>query len=234
MKSTKTVKRNSNRTVYLRRNGLEMSLGNLKLGTDTIIFNMGSAKSCPSRKLGFCLLGNKCYAYKAEMQYKNVEAYRDRQAAYWLNNGARTIGMDIINALKSRRVRVDGKLVPMIEVIKYFRFNESGDFYSQQCVSDLSTIASMLACYGIVTYGYTARKDLDFSNVSFLVKGSGHDKGNNGKTIARPFTSRQLEAFTDWGSLWIEDAEYAVCPGDCSKCDLCKTPDKVNVVFPLH
>ena len=241
MKSTETVKRNS--TVYLKRNGLEMSLGNAKLGNDTIIFNMGSATNCPSRKLGFCLLGNNCYAFKAENLRKQVKPYRDRQEAYWLGNNAMDIGMDIINALMSRRVRVDGKLVPMMDTIKYFRFNESGDFHSQECVKNLDIIASMLAYYGIVTYGYTARKDLDFTNVNFLVKGSGHDNSNNGTTIARPAAT--LKA---WGvgvidtrpGEWLREAyiekgrSYSVCPGDCTICDLCKTPDNNDIVFPLH
>lgn len=42
---------------------------------------MGSATKCPSRLLGKCDLGDKCYAYKAEVQYyKTCPQYRDKQA----------------------------------------------------------------------------------------------------------------------------------------------------------
>ena len=70
----------------IKFNKLEVSMGNLKIGKDTIIFNMGSATECPSRKNGMCKLGNKCYAIKAEISYPDCKPYRDRQKSYWLNS----------------------------------------------------------------------------------------------------------------------------------------------------
>lgn len=215
-------------TQYLKFGNLELSLGNSKLGDDTIIFNMGSASECPSAKLGYCKLGKHCYALKAETQYPSVGVYRNRQQAYWLNTSAHDIGNDIINALKSKRARVNGKLIPLIDKVKYFRFNEAGDFHTQACVEKLNIIASMLAYYDITTYGYTARKDLDVSGKLFNCKGSGHDNGNNGKTIARPQAVLWNETYEELGT------EYTVCPMDCTICDLCKTSDGLNIVFPRH
>ncbi len=232
MKSTETKKKAN--TQYLKFNNLELSLGNSKLGDDTIIFNMGSAWACPSRSLGLCKLGSKCYALKAEIQHPVVSVYRRRQQAYWLNNTAWDIGNDIINALKSKRTRVNGKLVPLIDKVKYFRFNESGDFHSQACVTKLDIIASMLAYYNITTYGYTARADLDVSGCNFLCKGSGHDNGNNGKTIARA-VSKLIKHKVNLDAYYTENNElFSVCPMDCTICDMCKIRDKLNIVFPLH
>ena len=105
--------------------------------------------------------------------------------------------------------------------LKYFRYNEAGDFHSQKCVEKLNEIAKFLKDeYKIKTYGYTARKDLDFSNVYFKVKNSNRGtNGNNGRVIV---ISK------------IEDLPKRcyLCPGDCGKCLICLT--KRKVVFLEH
>lgn len=149
--------------------------GNKKLGDDTVIFNLGTAKNCPSKKLGMCnaiKCGARCYALKAEIQYpRTVPNYRVHQLEYWDATGDDEILEDISSRIKRRR-----------KPTRYFRFNESGDFRTQQDVNRLSKITEGLKGEGLTVYGYTARRDLDFRNVEFLVKGSGHSGGNNGRT----------------------------------------------------
>ena len=198
--------------------------GNLKLGTDTLIFNMGTAGDCPSLKNGLCKLGKKCYALKAEKLYGDcVVNYRKRQENYWKNTPAAQICSEAEIVISRMRKKP-----------AYFRFNESGDFYDQYDVEKLDIIAGYLKKkFGIETYGYTARKDLDFSAVqNFMVKGSSNDAGNNGKTIAR---HGQKIANQSNKPVYIEAGTvYAVCPGDCRDCKLCKVNNQVNIVFPLH
>lgn len=76
----------------------------------------------------------------------------------------------------------------MVTPIKFFRFNESGDFGSQEDVQKMSEIAGMLKQQlGVVTYSYTARNDLNFSGVKFIIKGSGYPNlTSNGHTIVFP------------------------------------------------
>ena len=231
MKSTETKKKRM--TQYLKFGNLEMSLGNSKLGDNTVIFNMGSATDCPSRALGLCKIKDNCYALDDEIRYKTPCYYRRRQQAYWLSNSAYDIGLDMINALRSVRKRVDGKLVPLLDTIKYLRFNEAGDFHTQACVTKLDIIASMLAYYNITTYGYTARADLDFTQCNFNVKGSGHGAGNNGWTIAHKMSDKTAKALR-FKKIDIDGASFRVCPGDCTVCGMCKNNRKINVVFPLR
>ena len=198
--------------------GLEIKTGNSKIGTDTLIFNMGSARTCPSLERGLCEVPlGQCYARKAECQYPSVEPYRDRQEVYWKWVTAE----QFISALdKVLHKTFDGK--PLHRSILYFRFNESGDFWTQECIAKLSKIAKWLVkAYQISTYGYTAREDLDFSKVLFLVKGSSNDSGNNGSTRVIGDRSERIRG-------------EAVCPGDCSKCDLCKVNNNLNIAFILH
>jgi len=188
-----------------------VTFGNGKLPKSTIIFNMSSATDCTSKRMGQCLCSSKCYAMKAERLYPQVLPYRNRQNEYWINTNAEQICKDFVALLSKKRS------IPTL-----FRFNEAGDFISQDCIVKLSIIASFLYDnYKIVTYGYTARKDLDFSKCSFLVKGSGHDNGNNGQTMV---LYKGQEKPTD----------FVKCPGDCKKCSLCSSTKGINVAFPVH
>ena len=197
--------------------GLELKFGNHKLGDDTAIFNMGTAKDCPARALGLCEAinkGIKCYAEKAEVQYpKTVPAARKRQELFWKNSSVLKIIEYLNKKINNRR-----------KDTKYLRFNESGDLWNQEDVDKLSKIAEFMKLKEIITYGYTARSDLDFTKANFLVKGSGNDKGNNGRTT---IIRKNDEV----------PAGYIECPGGakgCARCNLCKIDTKLNIAFRQH
>jgi hypothetical protein len=182
---------------------------------------MGPAATCPAKELGMCKLGNRCYAAKAERLYKNVLPYRTRQYNYWRESTANGIAAHFSMVLY--RIRVP---------IRYLRFNEAGDFFTQDDVRKLSLVAEYLKReHDITTYGYTAREDLNFENVHFLVKGSSHDSGNNGKTIVM-----KKHMISDHFSTLNtrERKTWKVCPMSCKECDICKTYTKQNIIFPLH
>lgn len=229
----------------IKWNGLEVMRGNRKIGSDTLIFNLGSAHTCPSRKRGLCKLGDKCYALKAELMYPGCRPYRDRQANYWLTNNIDTIITDFDNMITAKRTKVDGQLVPLSTAIKYIRLNESGDLYSQTCLEKAERLASYLwTTYQIQVYTYTARSDLDYSAIRYLtIKGSGHDSCPNGVTIARPQSLLKdlnhaiTTGISGTNPVYHEDGKrYLVCPMSCFGCDICKTrlPGGPNVVFALH
>jgi hypothetical protein len=193
---------------------LRLKFGNHKLGDDTAIINMGPAATCPSKVLGICDVinkGIKCYAEKAEQQYPNtVPAYRRAQETYWRNTEAERILREIAERIQSRRKET-----------RYLRYNESGDFHDQFDVRKLSFVAEGLGTIGIITYGYTARSDLDFSDAKFLVKGSGTFTGNTGNCQVIEKSEQPPEG-------------YLVCPGSCKRCNLCKINYKHNIAFRRH
>lgn len=182
---------------------------------------MGPAATCPSKELGFCKVQGRCYAAKAERLYRNVLPYRTRQYNYWRNTAENSIAVDFDRLLK----RLRGP-------IRYLRFSESGDFYSQIDVRKLSNLARYLKeFHKIITYGYTAREDLNFSDCHFLVKGSSHSNGNNGKTIVLP--KKEIESHLS--TLPREERKtWKVCPGSCKSCNICKVKNGINIIFPLH
>jgi hypothetical protein len=183
--------------------------GSDKTSDDTLLLNMGSAMLCPARAQCRVLLeGRKCYPAQVERLHPEVKLYRDRQEAYWLSTSAERITADIFAKIEGRTPQT-----------RYMRFNESGDFASQACVEKLSQVASALkSAAGIITYGFTARDDLDFSDVAFLVKGSGHARGNNGRSAVIGPGDPVPEGHT-------------LCPEDCRACDLCMRDTKADIAF---
>jgi len=187
--------------------------GNHKLSDDTIVFNMCSATNCPSAKLGLCKLDKKvrCYALKAEQTYKDVKPYRNRQEIHWKKVDSKQLVEEMKLKMKRRKKKTN-----------YFRFNESGDFETQQDVDKLSDISKMLKDIEITTYGYTARSDLNFSNVDFIFKGSGYDiAGSTGKTIVIDKNDKVPEGFVE-------------CKTNCKICNWCKIDEQMNIAFRKH
>jgi hypothetical protein len=183
--------------------------GNDKVGEDTLLFNMGSATNCPSRDQCTVLCrGRTCYPAQVERHHPEVKAFRDRQESYWRSTPGEQIATDVL-------VRIGRRPVP----VRYLRFNEAGDFWSQECIDKLSYVARQLRDnIGVTTYGFSARMDLDFSAADFLVKGSGHDEGNNGNCIVI-------------GPDEPVPSGYQLCPENCRICSLCMQDSKVNIAF---
>jgi len=192
-----------------------LTFGNHKLGKDTAIFNMGTAIDCPSKKLGLCKTinqGVRCYAEKAEIQYKdNVINHRLSQAAKWKSKTSNQLLSEFMLQIHRRRTETS-----------FLRYNESGDFNGQADIEKLDYVSRGLREIGIITYGYTARSDLDFTGIDFLCKGSGfNNKSLNGNTIVILKNQPVPEG-------------YLQCPGSCKKCNLCKINVNHNIAFRNH
>lgn len=186
--------------------------GNQKIPSSTAIFNMTSAKSCSSMKLGLCKASAQsasCYARKAEILYPNVLPYREKQAKLWKNITAEDFAKQF--------------LLINLQKVKSFcalRMNESGDFVSQECINKAERIATILKRQGITTYCYTSRSDLDFSKVkNLIISGSNFKK----KGITSVFKIIQKKEDKPFG--------WASCRMDCKKCKLCQMKNqKITVV----
>jgi len=187
---------------------MEFSIGNHKLGKDTIILNMTSATDCPGRALGLCSMGAKCYAMKAERQYPACLPFRRRQAEQWDRESVTEIFKSI--ALRARRVKTP---------IQYVRLSEAGDFRTQADVEKANRLAILLSAINIRMYGYTARKDLNFTNLhdNFVMNGTNFMIDNSFNPV--PMITGKLDA---------------VCDGDCPNCTLCKVKEHKNIEIKMH
>lgn len=192
--------------------GMKLSIGNRKVGNDTLTFNMGSGTDCPSAERGLCRVVNRfgqrgCFSRKCE-QFQHVLPRRREQEAYWLFTPIDIILADLEAIVQGLR----GK-------IKYFRFNEAGDFHSQECIERANAVSVFLRSEGIIPYCNSARSDLDFQGADFIVRGSGW-KGPSGETQVI-VGKRALPT------------DFSICPMDCRRCNMCKIP-KGNIAFLYH
>lgn len=186
----------------------------MKLGKDTIIFNITSAQDCPSAKLGLCRVPpGRCYALKAERMYPSARGHRAFQTQYWDSHTPEEISEDIKKIINSRRKTK----------IKFFRLSESGDFRDQSDVEKFFKIASLVP--EIIFYAYTARSDLDYSKApqNCVVNGTGF-MAHNKITIVSPKEFERLK----------KEGYKFLCRRDCRICHLCKHKRNLEIIFPLH
>ena len=183
------------RTLIGKVYGFMVRWGNKKIGKDTFIFNITPATFCRSLELGFCQLPNpnECFAKIAEQMFPQTLPFRARQTLLW-------------DKLKPIQIFGDLMSLAFNRKISYLRFSESGDFRHQNDVDKTSLLGELL-CNSLRMYGYTARRDLDFSGVddNVVINGSGFMVHN---------------AFIAVDKI-PKNAKY-VCCGDCSKCNYCK------------
>lgn len=187
------------------------SYGNKKLPETTGIFNFTSYKECPSRLLGLCAISMMCYTRKAERLYPQCLPFRTRQKGYWKDVSAENFVADFLacNRIVEQR---SGKKVDTL------RFSEAGDFPSQEDVNKFTKVASALKKRGVRVYGYTARRDLDFSKLMkvAVVQGSGFMLSNNFTLVEEP------------------SGKHAVCAGDCRICQMCMKASKKVIEVVKH
>lgn len=179
-----------------------VQFGNKKLPNTTVIFNMTSATDCVALALGLCHVedvpGRRyCYALHAERQWPHPLPYRRAQAKIWDKITAEEFAIGLLAIPKSKKA-------------KLLRFNEAGDFRSQNDVDKAEEIGRLLATAGILAHAYTSRRDLSFKKLKYLnVIGSGFQApGTRGE-----FRIVELEKELPAG--------YMKCPGSCYDCTAC-------------
>ena len=192
-----------------------LSNGNIKIGTDTLIFNITSAYNCPSDKLGLCAYSKVCYAKKAERQYWfSVRNYREEQEYYWAHTSALTFASELVKILKKKTG------------VKFIRFSEAGDVRHQEDIRSLITITMYLNTVmeknAPQIYLYTKRIDLDWSGVMALpgitVNGSDFMLDNDFTIV------KSLQGLP----------ENSICKGDCRICNMCKYTQHKTINILKH
>jgi hypothetical protein len=185
--------------------------GNSKIGKDTFILNITSATDCPTKKLGLCKIPKYCYALQPELRWtgvRNVLKFRRKQTEIFDCLSASEIAKQIVEKVGRKK----------IVKIKYLRISEAGDFRSQEDLNKISEIADLLEKDGIRVYGYTARTDLNYSNISKnLVMNGSYFMVDNSFVPVRQYTEGGVK-----------------CQGNCRICNLCKEKNGVAIENKFH
>lgn len=199
--------------------GKVFSYGNKKLPASTMIFNLTTAKNCPSK---LCKVAEFCYAKKGENRFIEV----------FLRNLRNKIMLDNISLkdfLKLLELYIE--YAPM--KIKNIRLSEEGDFMNFEQVKIANDIAGHIkAKYGITTTIYTA-KPYDFGNFQNLIVNASLPQIKN---PTRYFFARKEKTLEKLGvnlkgeGIQYNDkvGHYFVCPCECRLCGFCYRTKEEN------
>jgi len=210
----------------------DYTIGNSKVGKNTLIFNMGAAKDCPSAKAGLCDLYSRglCYAQNDETQYvKSALPFRRRQGNLWKALTAQELSVAFKIIVASR------KKIP----VRYIRFNESGDFSGQDDVEKLGTIADLMP--NIKFYTYTHRSDLNFDSLkarnNVVIQGSGLLKNGEPFMLDNNFNAYNyysMIAIMENNPIMPVPDNFKICMGDCYVCPHCKSKGGSLIGVLIH
>lgn len=204
----------SNDSTYVAVEGVVVKKGSLVYDREVGIINMGDAHNCPSDIAGYCEVSDTCYGKTPEKIWKGVSKYRKRQGRWW-----REAKPDRLVAMAMYLYHRHG--------VRYLRFNEVSDFWSQADVEKLNIIADNTP---LNVFGYTANCYLNYKDASFALKISHYGEllpGTTGNTIVIPKGTKPPSG-------------YRVCPKTIKKmkcndgCGICFTKETANVAFWKH
>ena len=185
------------------------SVENHKLGKDTLIFNFSSATNCPSHARGLCKHRDICYALKPEIQYPKCQPYRERQKVWWDSISATEFARTVSKIVDNKQRKVP---------IRYLRFSEAGDFKDQVGLDKFTTACFHLKLWydcDLTIYGYSARRDLDFTELMKVASVNGQEFMLTNKIVVK---------------VPPKNAKH-ICPGNCRICNYCKRPVKSGVIY---
>ena len=192
--------------------GKVFSYGNKKLPASTMIFNLTTAKNCPSK---LCKVAQHCYAKKGENRF--IEVFlRNLRNKIMLEN------ISLKDFMKLLELYIE--YAPM--KIKNIRLSEEGDFMNLKYVKLANDIAGHIkAKYGITTTIYTA-KPYDFGQFENLIVNASIPQIKN---PTRYFFAKEEKELKELGinlkgnGIQHNDkvGHYFVCPCECRLCGFC-------------
>lgn len=221
-----------NKANNLNKFELTHSLGNSKIGEDTICISVSCGLLCPMSLLGECSNCLICYA-------------KNQNKMYFKNTVAKNlINQNIINSVVLGEVSLHNVLFELVNSIycnyskkqvanlKFLRFNVEGDILNNDILGVLDKIAKcLIVVFNLESaYTYTHNKNLNFKSVNNLVFNTSDFKVKGVKSCK---TIDFVEVFNYFEE--IIKGEVILCNGNCLNCPYCKDKeDKRDILFIKH
>lgn len=212
---------------WLKNKILPYSIGNDKIGNDTIIFNCSTALLCPSALKGHCEVCKSCYAVNNEVIYGKPFVRNLLSLKRLLTVDIKVLATNTIKMISTDNTKKDGKKA---KEALFIRLNSNGDILDNKMLSDVNKFAKMLIEDSSnslkVCYTYTHNKDLDISIANSITFNLSY------KTDLK--VKKTVVAFR-WDKKYLDSSKYVICNGKCFNCPYCKNKDdKRTVVFMAH
>ena len=212
---------------WLNNDVLPYSIGNNKIGNDTLVFNCSSALLCPSALKGHCDVCKACYAVNNEVTYGLPFVRNLLSLKRLLTVDIEVLAINTIKMISTDNTKKDGKKA---KEALFIRFNSNGDILDDKMLSDVNKFAKMLIEDNSnslkVCYTYTHNKDLDISMATDITFNLSYKTDKAVKKTVVAFR---------WDKKYLDNSKYVICNGKCFNCPYCKNKDdKRTVVFMAH
>ena len=220
-----------NKADNLKNNELTFSLGNNKIGADTLCINVSTALNCPSDILGLCNNCKICYAKSHNKRYFKNTVPKNLINQIIFNKvvtgdiTAEDVADNLIKAVKK------GTTKKQFKNLLFLRLNVEGDIADNTVLSAVDKVMgiivdrlSLLCCYS-----YSHNRFLDFNKADNIVFNTSDFKKDNIKSC------QVIYEITAEVRQKILNKEVILCNGDCNNCSYCKNKaDKRQILFLAH
>mgnify|MGYP007092390880 CR=1 FL=1 len=212
---------------WLNTDVLPYSIGNSKIGNDTLVFNCSSALLCPSALKGHCEVCKSCYAVNNEVVYGMPFIRNLLSLKRLLTVNIDDLINNTIKLIATDNVKKDGKKA---KEALFIRFNSNGDVLDDKMLLDINKFSKSLINDDsnklAIAYSYTHNKDL---NINLATDITFNISYKTDKAV-----KKTIVAFK-WDKTYLDSSKYVICNGKCFNCPYCKNKDdKRTVVFMAH
>ena len=212
---------------WLNNAVLPYSIGNTKIGADTLVFNCSPALLCPSDLKGYCENCNSCYAKNNEVIYGNPFVRNLLSFKKLLTINIDTIIEHTLKAIKTdRRVKDGFKAKECI----FIRINSNGDILDDIMLKAIDKFVFSLIEAKTnnlqIGYSYTHNKNLDLNLSSNIVFNLSFKSSKTAKKCITAYA---------WDKKYLDNSKYVICNGKCKNCPYCKDKTELRtIVFMAH
>lgn len=213
-------------------NYLTHSLGNSKIGPDTLCISINTGLLCVMGVTSNCSNCKICYAVNQNRTYLKNTVFKNTKNQNTISKVV-TGEIDLHTVLFETVYSIFCSYSEnQIKNLKFLRISVEGDILDQSVLEVMDKIAGVLiSVFSLVSaYSYTHNKGLDLSTVKNIVFNTSDFKNTDShKTCETVFklTADILEA--------VKNETVILCNGDCNNCSYCKNKkDTRTVLFLAH
>ena len=221
--SEDVLKMPKNKALFYNDYVLPFSLGNSKIGKDTLCISLNTGMLCYMALLGKCSNCGICYANASNKMYHNEFKKNCLSQLHFLKFHCQDLIKGTIKAIYEDLTKKE------IENIKFLRFNINGDLLNQGQLLEADAIAKALIDeFGLFSaYSYTHNQELDLSEAENIVFNcSDFFASECNKTCLTIFSFNPFE---------YNEEDTVLCNGNCFNCPYCKSKfENRTVLFLAH
>lgn len=214
----------SNKAVFYNKNVLTYSLGNSKIGKDTLCISINSSMLCYMGITGNCSNYGICYGCNSNKMYTNEFKKNTLSQIHFIETGTAELINGTIEAIRN-----DSQITKkQLKNLKYLRISVNGDILNNVQLLKINAIArELIKEFGLISaYSYTHNRDLILSLADSIVFNTSDFYYKGLKSCKTIFEFNPLE--------YNEETEV-LCNGDCNGCIYCKSKNYRNtVLFKAH